>query len=139
MGVYPMAWTCSRCSQRLLNVGVPEPLDIATNDAALVIPSIDAAILSAQDELVNASSAQYKDRAEQAIAALRRLKEQYSSNQPSPDMANLEDFDAALEDAFSEVENEQDFDTEQDKALAEVVPPLPFWRNSKPVSGDCCN
>ena len=68
-------------------------------------------------------------KAEQAISALSKLTEEYSSEQVQPLEQDMEDLDAALE-------NDEDEPDEEDKALTEVVPPLPFFGTG---SRSCCD
>lgn len=63
---------------RLLDVGVPDPLALDVNDPFQMLVEIDAAALDAQDVLVNALRPAQRAQAEQAIAALGKLKDAYS-------------------------------------------------------------
>lgn len=63
---------------RLLDLGVDEPLALDLHDPADMLIAIDVAALNAQDELVTSSNAKGREKAEQALSALGKLKEMYS-------------------------------------------------------------
>ena len=108
---------------RLLDVGVPDPLALDVNDPFTMLVEIDAAALDAQDELVNATSSERKDKAEQAIGALSKLKDAYSEivtqmlqaqvteeltgEQPQPEQEQAED-EQPEQESEQEPEQEQD-------------------------------
>ena len=65
-------------TMRLLDLGVENPLAIATNDPVTMLGEIDAAAIEAQDAATNANSITQRKTAEEALAALGKLKGIYT-------------------------------------------------------------
>jgi len=97
---------------RLLDVGVPNPLALDINDPFTMLVEIDATALDAQDVLVTATNAKQKLQAEQAIAALGKLKEAYSEIVTQQLQAQVTE-ELTGEEAQSQEEPEQETEQEQ--------------------------
>lgn len=61
-----------------LDLGVDSPLSVSANDALTMLSEIDRAAVNVQDVVANTNNIAVKSQAEQALAALSKLKELYA-------------------------------------------------------------
>lgn len=119
-------------TQRLLDLGVKNPLDLAINTAPDMLKRIIAISASAQAALVTARTAAEKARARQVLAALDALKELYSgAAAPVEETRRSSSGEGTKQDASRDASGDElsdAVDTEESahKALRVVSPcPLP--------------
>jgi len=85
----------------LINVGVPEPLDLEANDPESMLTSIDEAIRAVREASWKAATRGAKDAAIQAMSALRELRFEYEQLIEVPEEEELEE--EVLETAGEEI------------------------------------
>lgn len=94
---------------RLLNLGVAEPLDVALNDAEMILEAIDRQTLIAQERSLNAYTSRLKSQAQQAVAALTALRELYEKAHNAGATSDTSDgVEAAQSDMLGVVGEEND-------------------------------
>lgn len=101
--------------QQLLNISTPNPLDIEANreNTAFILEQIKDAVLLAQMQVVNASTARLKQQAKQAVRALTELERIYMPEleEDLPADETGTDSETPVSDAVEE--------DQEDKALTE--------------------
>lgn len=99
--------------QQLLSISTPNPLDVDANreNTEFVLEQIKDALLLANMQALNASTARMKNQAKQAVRALSELQRIY---QPQPEV--VQEDEGAEEDPVSDAVEED----QEDKALSEL-------------------
>lgn len=115
--------TTDPAMQQLLSISTPNPLDIEANreNAEFVLEQIKDALLLANMQALNASTARIKNQAKQAVRALTELQKIYQNpEQPAPDEEDTADSDAdEAEENNADVDpvSEATDEDQEDKAI----------------------
>jgi len=93
-------------TRQMLDLGVPDALDVATNDVAQMLIAIESRMAQVRDIISSAGSVKRKEVAKQAMAALNKLRDTYQeAAKKQPDVA--EDEPSAQDDAADSEQDEQ--------------------------------